>query len=180
MSLSRLNHGPPWGQAPPEVGQGTAPCHHPITDAFLPQADAVLHDTAAVDTAVAMLNPSPTSVQGQIGPLLLSCQLLAAWFLGGHEDLDLGQRERQKAQVLQEPASRRQRIRRGIHNGLIMGAAAIGVAQEEDEKQGVDEQDIFHRVVFFLAAITIGLFSRVLGADDAPFRPVMGKSRYDE
>jgi hypothetical protein len=27
---------------------------------------------------------------------------------------------------------------------------------------------------FFLAAITVRLFSRVLGADDAPFRPVMG------
>jgi hypothetical protein len=82
-------------------------------------------------------------MQGQIGPLLLSCQLLAAWFLGWHEDLHLGQRERQEAQVLQEPASRRQGIRRGIHNGLIMGAAAIGVAQEEDEKQSVDSRTFF-------------------------------------
>jgi hypothetical protein len=56
-----------------------------------------------------------------------------------------------------------------------MDATAVGVAEKEDEKQGIDEQDIFHRVVFFLAAITRGLFSRVLGADDAPFRPVMGK-----
>jgi hypothetical protein len=61
-----------------------------------------------------------------------------------------------------------------------MDAAAVGVAQEEDEEQSIDEQDIFHRVVFFLAAITLGLFSRVLGADDPPFRPVMGKSRYAE
>src|SRR5215831_16734117 len=114
-------------------------------------------------------------MQGQIGPLLLSCQLLAAWFLGGHEDLDLGQRARQKAQVLQEPASRRQGIRRGIHHGLIMGAAAIRVAQAEDDKQSVDQQDIFHRVVFFLAALTCRLFSRVLGADDPPFCAVMGK-----
>ena len=30
-------------------------------------------------------------------------------------------------------------------------------------------------MVLFLAAITLGLFSRVLGADNAPFRPVMGK-----
>ena len=30
-------------------------------------------------------------------------------------------------------------------------------------------------MVFFLAAITFGLFSRVLGADDAPFGAVMGK-----
>src|SRR2546425_13263959 len=56
-----------------------------------------------------------------------------------------------------------------------MGAAAIGITEKEDEEQGIHEQDVFDRVVFFLAAITVGLFSRVLGADDAPFRPVMGK-----
>src|SRR5262245_19312933 len=55
-----------------------------------------------------------------------------------------------------------------------MGAAAIGVTEKEDEEPGIDEQDIFHGVVFFLATITLFLFSRVLGADDAPFRPVMG------
>jgi hypothetical protein len=36
-----------------------------------------------------------------------------------------------------------------------MGAAAIGVAQEEDEKQGIDQQDIFYRMVLFLAAINL-------------------------
>src|SRR5215217_3241363 len=56
-----------------------------------------------------------------------------------------------------------------------MRAAAIGVAQEEDDEQGIDQQDIFYRVVFFLAAITRGLFNRVLGADDPPFRAIMGK-----
>ncbi len=56
-----------------------------------------------------------------------------------------------------------------------MHTAAIGVTEKEDDEQGIDQQDIFYRVVFFLAAITFGLFSRVLGADDAPFGPVMGK-----
>src|SRR6266568_3869743 len=56
-----------------------------------------------------------------------------------------------------------------------MDTAAIGVAQKEDEEQGVDEEHSFSCMVFFLAALTRGLFSRVLGADDAPFRPVMGK-----
>src|SRR5712664_1158726 len=56
-----------------------------------------------------------------------------------------------------------------------MDAAAIGVTEKEDDKQGIDQQDIFYRVVSFLAAITLLLFNRVLGADDAPFRPVMGK-----
>ena len=39
----------------------------------------------------------------------------------------------------------------------------------------IDQQDIFDRVVLFLAAITRRLCSRVLGADDAPFGAVMGK-----
>src|SRR5216683_2020729 len=56
-----------------------------------------------------------------------------------------------------------------------MDATAIGVAEEEDDEQGIDQQDIFYRMVLFLAAITLRLFSRVLGADDAPFRPVVGK-----
>jgi hypothetical protein len=56
-----------------------------------------------------------------------------------------------------------------------MDTAAVGIAQKEDREQGIDEQDIFDGVVFFLPAITFLLFTRVLGADDAPFGPVMGK-----
>jgi hypothetical protein len=56
-----------------------------------------------------------------------------------------------------------------------MDAAAVGVTEKEDGEQCVDQQDIFHRMVFFLAAITLGLFRRVLGADDASLRPIMGK-----
>jgi hypothetical protein len=121
-----------------------------------------------------MLNPQPPLVQGLVHSLLLPRQLLAAGFLHRHEDLDLGQREGQKAQVLQEPASRGQGIGGGIGNRLIMDAAAVGVAQKEDREQGIDEQDIFDRVVLFLPAITVGLFNRVLGADDTPFGAVMG------
>src|ERR671937_2767721 len=56
-----------------------------------------------------------------------------------------------------------------------MHAAAMGVAQKEDEEESIDQQDIFYCVVSFLTAITRFLFSRVLGADNASFRPVMGK-----
>src|SRR5438132_1244916 len=55
-----------------------------------------------------------------------------------------------------------------------MDATAVGVAQKENEEQRIHEQDICDRVVLFLPALTVGLFNRVLGADDAPFRPVMG------
>ena len=132
MSLSRLNHWLPGREAHPEVMQGTAEFHHQIADTLLPQADPVFHDAAALDAAVDMLDPQPAVVQGLVGPLLLPGELLAAGFLRRHEDLDLGERERQEAQILQQPAPRGQGIRRRVGNALIMDAAAIGVAQEED------------------------------------------------
>ena len=56
-----------------------------------------------------------------------------------------------------------------------MGTATVGVAQKEDEEESIDEQDIFDGVVFLLPAITLLLFNRVVGVDDAPLGAVMGK-----
>src|SRR5712691_9285910 len=65
------------------------------------------------------------------------------------------------------------RGRRVCHR-LLRDAPAGGVAQKEGREQGIDQQDIFYGMVLLLAALTRGLFGRVLGADDASFRPVMG------
>ena len=113
--------------------------------------------------------------QGLVGQLLFQGELLAAWLLGRHADRDLGQREGQEAQILQQPAPRGQGRRCCVGNRLVMEATAAGLAEEEDEEQGIDQPDIFDRMVLFLATLTLRLCSRVLGADDAPFRPVMGK-----
>src|SRR5262249_30408317 len=115
--------------------QGTAEFHHQITDTRLPQAYPVLHDATALDTAVDMLDAQPTLVERLIRPLVLPRQLLAAGFLGRHEDHHLRERARQETQILQEPASRWHGLRRGVHHGLIMGAAAIRVTEKKDEKQ---------------------------------------------
>src|SRR5262249_16276425 len=155
--------------------QGTTEFHHQIAGARLPQADPVFDDTATLDTAVDVLDPQPPLVERLVGPLLLQGQFLTAGLLRRHEDRHFRERERQQAPILQQPAAGRERGGSGFRNAQIMGAAARGVAQEEDEEQGIDQQDIFYRMVLFLAAITRLLFSRVLGADDASFRPVMGK-----
>jgi hypothetical protein len=42
--------------------QGTAEFHHEIADTLLPQADPVLHNTAALDTAIDVLDAQPTLV----------------------------------------------------------------------------------------------------------------------
>ena len=114
-------------------------------------------------------------MQGLVVQLLLHCQLLTTGFLGRHQYVHLRERKRPQAEILQQAAPRRQGIRGGLGNPLVMDAATVGVAQEEDCERGIDKQDIFDGVILFLAAITVRLFSRVLGADDAPFCPVMGK-----
>ena len=167
-------------QAHPEIVQGTAELHHEIADALLPQPEPVFSDAAALDAAVDMLDPQPTLVQGLVGPLLFQGEFLASWFLGRHEDLHFRERERQEAQILQQPTPGRERVGGGLRDAQIMDTAAVGVAQKEDDEEHIDEQDIFDGVVLFLAAIARGLFSRVLGADDAPLGAVMGKSRYVE
>jgi hypothetical protein len=100
LSLSRLNHRLPGRKAHSEVVQSTTEFHHEIADAVLPQPDPVFHDAAALDAAVHMLDPQPTVVQGLIGQLLFQGEFLAAGFLRRHENLDLGQRKREEAQIL--------------------------------------------------------------------------------
>jgi len=118
--------------------QGTAEFHHQITDPLLPQADAVFHDATALDTTIDMLNPQPTLVERLVGPLLLPCQLLSSWLLGRHEDFHVGQRKGQEAQILQQPTASRERVGSGLRNAQIMGTAAVGVAQKEDDEQRID------------------------------------------
>ena len=81
--------------------QGTAELHHQITNPLLPQADPVLHDAAALDAAVDMLDPQPPLVERLVCPLLRQRSLLATWLLARHKDLDLRKREGQEAQILQ-------------------------------------------------------------------------------
>jgi len=161
-------------QAHPEIVQGTAELHHEIADALLPQPDPVFHNATTLHTAVDMLNPQSAVVERLVGPLLLQGQLLTAWPLRRHEDLHLRERERQEAQILQQPTPSREWVGGGLSDAQIMDTAAVGVAQKEDDEESIDEQDIFDGVISFLAAITRFLFSSILGADDAPLRPVMG------
>ena len=57
--------------------QGATDFHHQIADTLLPQADPVLHNAAALDTAIDVLDAQPTLVQRLVGSVLFSRQLLA-------------------------------------------------------------------------------------------------------
>src|SRR5216683_465775 len=100
LSLSRLNHWLPGREAHPEVMQSTTDFHHQIADTRLPQADPICDNTTALDTAIDVLDAQPTLVERLVRQLLLQRELLAAGFLGRHEDLHLRERERQETQIL--------------------------------------------------------------------------------
>ena len=55
-----------------------------------------------------MLDPEPPLVERLVRQVLLQGQLRTAWFLRRHEDLHLGERERQEAQILQQPTPGRE------------------------------------------------------------------------
>ena len=114
--------------------EGTAEFHHQITDPLLPQANPVLHDAAALDTAVDMLDPEPASVQGLVSELLLQGELLTTWLLHRHQDLHLGERERQETQILQQPTASWEWVGSGLSDAQIMDTATVSVTQKEDDE----------------------------------------------
>src|SRR5215470_17647907 len=112
--------------------QGTTKFHHQITDAFFPQTDAVFDDATTLDTAVDMLDPQPPLVERLVGPLLLQGQLRTAWLLRRHEEFHLRERERQEAQLLQQPTPSWEWVGGCLSDAQVMDTATVGGAQQED------------------------------------------------
>jgi hypothetical protein len=155
--------------------QGTADFHEQITNPRLPQATGVVDDATALDATVDMLDAHTPASDTPIRGFLRPCEGPAPGLPRRHDDLDVGQRERQEAEILAQPAPRRQRVRGHLGHPLIVGAAGIGLTQQEDREGRVDQQHVFHRMVCFLAAIIARLLSRILGALDAPFGAIVAK-----
>jgi hypothetical protein len=155
--------------------QRAADFHDPIADTRLAEAAGVVHNATAFDAAVDMLDAHATVCDAPIRGFLRPREGAAPGLSGRHDDLDLVERERQEAQILEQPAARGQRVGRRIGNALIVGTAGVRLTQKENRERHVDEQHVFHRMVFFLAAITARLLSRILGALDAPLGPVVPK-----
>jgi hypothetical protein len=153
--------------------QRTANFHDQITHAGLPKATRVVDDATALDTAIDVLDAYAATGDAPMRRFLRARQGPAPWLPSWHDDLDPVKRERQKAQVLEQAATRGQGVGRGLGNPLIMGAASIGLTEKEDREGGIDQQHVFDRVALLLAAITARLFNRVLGAPDAPLRAIV-------
>jgi hypothetical protein len=151
----------------------TAEFHDQIADADLPEAIGVMDDAAALDATVDVLDPDPATGDAPIGPVLGAREGPTPWLLGGHDDLDVVACEGQAAEILEQPAPRGQGVRGGIGHARIVGAASVSVTEKEDRERRVDQPHVFQRVTRFLAAIIALLLSRILGALEAPFGPLV-------
>jgi hypothetical protein len=155
--------------------QSTADFHNQVTDTRLPEAAGFVDDATALDAAVDVLDAHAAARDAPIRGFLRPREGTAARLPGRHDDLDLLQGEGQEAQILEQPTARRQGVGSGIGNPLVMGTARIGLAQKEDRERDIDQEHVLYGVVLFLAAITPRLLSRILGALDASFGPIVAK-----
>ena len=155
--------------------QRTANFHQQSANACLPEAIGVVHDTTALDAAVDGLDTHATARDASIGSFLRPGARPAPRLLGGHDDLDVVEREGEEAQILEPPAACGQGVRRGLGKPFVVRAARIGVTQEEDRQGRIDQQHIVHGMACFRATLTARLLKRVLGALDPSCRPIVAE-----
>jgi hypothetical protein len=153
--------------------QRTADFHDQVANTRLPQAVGIVDDATTLDTAIDVLDAHTTARDTPIGGFLGAREGAASRLPGRHNDLHLVQRKRQEAHSLEQPTSRRQGVRGGIGHAFVVGAARRGLTQKENREHGIDQQHVFDRMILFLAAITARLLSRIRGALDTPFGPIV-------
>jgi hypothetical protein len=155
--------------------QRTTDLHDQIADTRLPEAANIVDDAAALDATVDVFDAHAPTGNAPIRGLLRACELPASRLPGRHDDLHPVKYEGQAAKILEQPAPRRHGVWGSLGNALIVGPARRGLTQQEHRECGVEQQHVLHRMVFFLAAIIARLLSRILGALDAPFGPIVAK-----
>src|SRR6266850_1629433 len=153
--------------------QRPADFHDQVADGRLPKAAGVMDHAAARDAAIDVLNMHAAACDAPIGGFLAAPEGSASWLAGRHDDLDLVERERLEAQILEQSTARGEGIGGGIRHPLIVGTPRIRLTQEEDGEHGVDQQHMFDRVARVLAAITARRLRRILGTPDTSFGPIL-------
>jgi hypothetical protein len=85
--------------------QRTADFHDQVADTRLPEPAGVVDNTAALDTAVDVLGAHPPAGDAPICRFLPAREGSASRLSSWHDDLDLVERKRQEAQILEQPTA---------------------------------------------------------------------------
>lgn len=122
-----------------------------------------------------MFNSHPTTCNHTIVGLLRISEGLTLGFLVWHGHGDIRQGKAEKTQVLEQFASRWERIGCLIYHGLFVPRAFDRIAEKTDCRVSIGQQDVFHGMVLRLAAPVVFLFTWVLGARDGTFGAIVKK-----
>jgi len=153
--------------------QRTADFHHHIVHTRFSETARVLDHAAALDAAVDVREAHPATRDPPLGRFLRPRELPTPGLLHGPDARDLVARARQEAEILEPSAACGQGRGRRVCHPLVVGAAPVRVAQEQDREHRLEEPHVLHRVACFLTAITARLLRRLLGTRDAPFGPLV-------
>ena len=82
--------------------QRTADFHDAIANAGLSETVGVTDDATALDAAIDMLDAHATTGDAPIRRFLCARERSSSRFPGRHDDLDLAERKRQEAQILEQ------------------------------------------------------------------------------
>ena len=86
--------------------QCAANFHDQVADARLPEAAGVVDNAAALDATVDVFDAHAATCNASIGRFLVAREGSPPRLLRRHDDLDLVERERQEAQILEQPTAR--------------------------------------------------------------------------
>lgn len=87
--------------------QRTADFHDSVADACFAEAAGIVHNTAALDATVDMLDAHAPTGDAPIRGLLRAGELPSSRLPGRHDALDVVACEGQEAQILEPPTARR-------------------------------------------------------------------------
>lgn len=149
--------------------------HEAVPNVFTPQAQLVFHNATALDTANHVLNPHTDTGNGSVGCPLLWCQFSTARLFRGLVDRDARHGKALKAEILIQARTRWEVIGFLIRHCLIMPTAFIAGAQKHNLARVRNQQQIFDRMLFLLAAVVEPLFIGVGWSVDGAFRSIMEK-----
>lgn len=110
-----------------------------------------------------------------VGFLLFRCETSTRRFLMGHDDLDTRQIKALKPEILHEVTLLRQGIAARVRNGFVVDGTWMRQAQKEDVHELIDQDDVFHGVVFLLPAVVAPLLLGILGPLDRPLGSIVAK-----
>jgi hypothetical protein len=153
--------------------QGTADVHHHIPYSRFPHPHGLFAHAAAFDTTVDMFDAHASPSERPIPCFLRPRHLPPAGLLRRLEDGHAVQGARVTPQILPQLTPDRQGIRRAISHTLVRHTTGMRLTQEQNAQDGIDQEEVFERVPFFLAAITRFLCSCVLGARDGSLGTVL-------